>query len=154
MGKKATIEEVSTSGECHEFCAKVGPEGLVGDQTDTPGILVLNAEVPHHLNTEFGEMVLAGQLGDNILIKDFSGNITDLPKGTLIVIQQKVVLRVKAKAAHYTKKRFPRFTREAFAYLREWGGVTCEVVEGVGSLVCDGQEIEIRPEEKMSKSAA
>jgi hypothetical protein len=152
--QKATIEEVSTSGECHEYCAKIGPDGcFVGDKTETPGITVLNAEVPHHLNTEFGEFLLAGQLGDNILIRDLSVNITDLPAGTKILIQQEVVLVVRGIAGHYTKDRFPNFSPEMFEYLAQWGGATCDVEKGKGLLVCDGHEVEILRSEELKGAA-
>jgi hypothetical protein len=153
QGKKATIEEVSTSGECHEFCATISKDGFLGDKTETPGITILNAEVPHYLNTELGQQILAGQLGDNILVKDFGGNITQLPPGTKIRINQQVILKVRGKAAHYDQERFPDFTKAEFEYLKAWGGVTCDVVAGEGERVCDGQEIEILPREELKGAA-
>jgi hypothetical protein len=154
-GKKPTIEEISTNGECRQWFAKIGPYGFEDDRTQTPGITILNGEVPHFLYSEFGEPVFAGQLGDNILIKGYEGNISELPIGTRIIIEKEVVLEVVARATHYTKKRFPTFSKEVLEYLNKWGGVTCKVVEGVGRRVWDEYEVEIiLPDKEVLKGAA
>lgn len=153
-GKKGSIEEVSTDGECRQYCATVGPRGFESDRSGTPGIVILNAEVPHYINTEFGEQlqVMAGQLGDNLLVRGL-GDMTDLVPGTIIRIKQIVLLRVESKAIHY-REMFKRFPKEVLALLDKRGGSTCSVVEGIGERVCDEDEIEILHEEDILRGAA
>ena len=140
-GTKGTIEEVSTNKECRQFCAKIAESGFEDDRSETPGILLMNAEVPHRLNVEFGQQIMAGELGDNILARGLI-NLTTLPPGTIIQIEEKVELIVRAKADHYRKK-FPHYSEEMLAYLEEWGGTICFVKKGIGTLVCDDQTISI-----------
>jgi len=147
------IEEVSIDGECRQFCAMVGPHGFLEDHSGTEGIVILNAEIPHYINTEYGEklQVMAGQLGDNILVKGL-GDLVDLTPGTLLQIKKEVLLRVVSKATHY-RTMFPSFPAEVLALLDTRGGVTCEVVEGIGARICDGDEIEIHRAEELKGAA-
>lgn len=144
-GRTGIIEEVSTDGECRQYCATIGPHGFTEDRSGTEGIVILNAEIPHFINTEFGEklQVMAGQLGDNILVNGL-GDLVDLSPGTQLQIKKVVLLQVVSKAAHY-RNMFPRFPAEVLTLLDSRGGITCEVVEGFGVRICDDDEIEILP---------
>lgn len=150
---RGTIEEVSIDGECRQFCAMIGPHGFLEDHSGTEGIVVLNAAVPHHINQEYGEkiQVMAGQLGDNILVNGL-GDLVDLAPGTFLQIKKEVLLRVVSKATHY-RTMFPHFPAEVLALLDTRGGVTCEVVVGVGARICDGDEIDILPAEELKGAA-
>ena len=149
---KGTIEEVSTNGEYRQFRARIGKKGFEDDQSGTPGIVLLNSSVMHCISRwPGGVQLLAGQLGENILVKDI-GNITVLPPGTLIKIGSKIVLRVEYKARHY-RKMFSHFPEEILRLLDRRGGIICSVVEGVGEWVCDFQEIEVLPKEELKGAA-
>lgn len=142
-GTIGIIEEVSTDGENHQFCATIGVRGFEGDKSGTPGIVLLNADVPHFINQEFGSVqILAGQLGDNILVQGL-GDLVDIPPGTIIRIRKVVELRVIARATHYRKMFSKVFSEDILSLLDRRGGVTCEVVTGVGVRVCDHDEVEI-----------
>jgi hypothetical protein len=147
-GTKGFIEEVSTHGEFHEFGVVIESQGFRDDRSGTSGVVVLNAEVPHFLNTEFGIQVLGGQLGDNILAQGLM-NLTNLPKGSRIVLRTaktKVVLKVESKATHY-RKMFTHFPQGVHSYLDEWGGVNCSV-ESIETTelvprICTNAEVEV-----------
>ena len=142
----AEIEEVSTNGECRQNSAIVGPRGFEDDRSGTPGIILINGYVIHHINRNLGLQLMAGQLGENIWVKG-ARNLSALPSGTLIRINKKVVLMVEAKAGHY-REMFPKFPDQVLNLLERRGGAVCSVVSGIGERVGEHQDVEFLDAQK------
>lgn len=141
------IEKLSLNGEELPFAAFIDQNGFEGDTSRAKGIIILNAEAPHYINTELGGQILPGHLHDNILIAGLELNISVLPAGTRLKIGRKVLFEIVSKADHY-RMMFPELSEAILEYLEEWGGVSCRVISGVGERICRQQEVEILHLEK------
>ncbi len=128
------------------------PRSLFGTKQNADGhITVLAKETLAAVNERLGLCLIAGDLGENILVQGL-GDLSEIPNGTAISIGSRVTLRVVKQ--HEPDEALRIHDPRILQALSGRSGLRCVVESGVCQKIWPQDEVTIRVIQKFARAAS